>query len=121
MSCDQALRFHTLGAAEVLGLDKEIGSLEVGKKADLIVIDINQPHLQPYYGSHAALVYYTKASDVVDTVIDGRVVMRERHIAGLDHRGALEQVQKRLPGWRSSLSALGSRAVYGPGCDCCDF
>jgi 5-methylthioadenosine/S-adenosylhomocysteine deaminase len=56
MTCDQALRFHTLGAAQVLGLAHEIGSLEVGKKADLIVVDINQPHLQPYYGSYAAFV-----------------------------------------------------------------
>ncbi len=119
MTCDQALRFHTLGAAQVLGLDHEIGSLEVGKKADLIVVDINQPHLQPYYGSYAAFVYYAKASDVVDTVIDGKVVMHERHISGLNHHSTLEQLQKRVPGWRSQLSSLGSPAVFGPGCDCC--
>jgi 5-methylthioadenosine/S-adenosylhomocysteine deaminase len=113
------LWFHTLGAAQVLGLDHEIGSLEVGKKADLIVIDINQPHLQPYYGSYAAFVYYAKASDVVDTVIDGKVVMHERHITGLNHHSTLEQLQKRVPGWRSQLSSLGSPAVFGPGCDCC--
>jgi len=121
MTCDQALRFHTLGAAEVLGLEKEIGSLEVGKKADLIVIDINQAHLQPYYGSYAAFVYYAKASDVVDAVIDGKVVMHERHITGLNYRSTLEQVQKRLPAWRSQLTALGSPAVFGPGCDCCSL
>ena len=119
MTCDQALRFHTLGAAEVLGLETEIGSLEIGKKADLIVIDINQAHLQPYYGSYAAFVYYAKASDVVDAVIDGKVVMQERHITGLNHQSTLEQIKERVPTWRSQLSALGSPAVFGPGCDCC--
>ena len=119
MTCDQALRFHTLGAAEVLGLETEIGSLEIGKKADLIVIDINQAHLQPYYGSYAAFVYYAKASDVVDAVIDGKVVMHERHITGLNHQSTLEQIKERVPTWRSQLSALGSPAVFGPGCDCC--
>ena len=121
MTCEQALRFHTLGAAEVLGLDKDIGSLEVGKKADLIVVDINKPHLQPYYGSHAAFVYYAKSSDVETAVIDGRVVMHERHIYGLDHHIALESIKKLLPSWRGGLQLLGSRAVFGPGCDCCDL
>jgi 5-methylthioadenosine/S-adenosylhomocysteine deaminase len=119
MTCDQALRFHTMGAAEVLGLEKDIGSLEVGKKADMIVIDIDQPHLQPYYGSYAAFVYYARASDVTDSVIDGKVVMRERQLSGLDHKATLEKLQKRLPPWRSQLSALGSPAVFGPSCDCC--
>ena len=108
-----------MGAAEVLGLETEIGSLEIGKKADLIVIDINQAHLQPYYGSYAAFVYYAKASDVVDAVIDGKVVMHERHISGLNHQSTLEQIKERVPTWRSQLSALGSPAVFGPGCDCC--
>jgi 5-methylthioadenosine/S-adenosylhomocysteine deaminase len=119
MTCDQALRFHTMGAAEVLGLEKDIGSLEVGKKADMIVIDIDQPHLQPYYGSYAAFVYYARASDVTDSVIDGKVVMRERQLSGLDHKATFEKLQKRLPPWRSQLSALGSPAVFGPSCDCC--
>ena len=88
MTCDQALRYQTMGAAEVLG-------------------------------SYDAFVYYARASDVTDSVIDGKVVMRERQLSGLDHRATLEKLQKRLPPWRSQLSALGSPAVYGPGCDCC--
>ena len=58
-----------MGAATVLGLEKEIGSLEEGKKADLIVVDVNRPHLQPFYGAYPALIYYAKSSDVVVSVI----------------------------------------------------
>ena len=119
MNCEQALRFHTLGAAEVMGLDHEIGSLEAGKKADVIVVDINRPHLQPYYGGHAALVYYAKSSDVSDVIVDGKIVVQDKHIVNLDHHGALENLAKRLPDWRSRLSGLGSRAVFGSGCICC--
>ena len=69
LPAEQALWFHTMGAATVLGLEKEIGSLEEGKKADLIVVDVNRPHLQPFYGAYPALMYYAKSSDVVVSVI----------------------------------------------------
>ena len=58
----EALWLHTMGAATVLGMESEIGSLEAGKKADLIMVDLNRPHLQPYYGGYPALVFYARAS-----------------------------------------------------------
>jgi 5-methylthioadenosine/S-adenosylhomocysteine deaminase len=119
MSCERALWLHTMGAARVLGLDHEIGSLEAGKKADLIVIDLNRPHLQPYYGGHAALVYYARASDVVTSIINGEVVLEGGRPVGLDQSRALAALAELTSGWRAKLSALGSRAVFGPGCPCC--
>jgi len=119
MSCAQALWLHTMGAATVLGLDAEIGSLEPGKKADLIVVDLNRPHLQPYYGGHEALVYYARASDVVTSVVDGRVVMEAGRPLHLDPDAALAALAARVPHWRRGLERLGSRAVFGPGCVCC--
>ena len=47
-----------------MGLGSEIGSLEAGKQADLVVVDLDKPHLQPFYGGYPALVFYAKASDV---------------------------------------------------------
>lgn len=119
MSCERALWLHTMGAARVLGLDGEIGSLETGKKADLIVVDLDRPHLQPFYGHYAALVYYARASDVVTSVVDGEVVLEDGRPTRLDEARALAALTGRIPGWRGRLAALGSRSVYGPGCPCC--
>jgi 5-methylthioadenosine/S-adenosylhomocysteine deaminase len=119
LSCDQALWLHTMGAARVLGLDHEIGSLEAGKKADLIVVDLNKPHLQPYYGRPAALVFYAKSSDVETSIIDGEVVLEAGRLTRLDEAAALRAMGSHLPHWRGQLAALGSRAVFGSGCACC--
>lgn len=119
MSCEQALWLHTMGAARVLALDGEIGSLEPGKKADLIAVDLARPHLQPYYGGYSALVYYAKSSDVVTSIIDGEIVLDNGRLTRLDEAGALSALASRLAGWRGKLGALGSKAVFGPGCPCC--
>lgn len=121
LSCAQALWLHTMGAARVLGLDDQIGSLEAGKKADLLVVDLRKPHLQPYYGGHEALVYYARASDVTTSVIDGRVVLEDGRPVHLDRDAALEALATRVSHWRRGLGRLGSRAVFGPGpgCVCC--
>lgn len=58
-------------------------------------------------------------SEGMPIIYDGKVVMRERQLSGLDHKATLEKLQKRLPRWRSQLSTLGSPAVFGPSCDCC--
>jgi len=101
-----------------LGLDDQIGSLEIGKKADVILVDVTQPHLQPYYGSTAALVYYGRASDVDTMIVDGRVVMEKRHIPGLPDDLFIPAVRAATPRWRQQLQAYGSRAVFGEGCAC---
>lgn len=118
LSCEQALFLQTKGAARVLGLEEEIGSLEVGKKADLILVDIDQPHLQPYYGSTAALVYYARASDVHTMIVDGHIIMEDRIIPGLPADLAVPAIRNATPGWRKQLQHYGSRAVYGAGCAC---
>ena len=109
---------QTLGAARVLGLDAEIGSLEAGKKADLILVDVTQPHLQPYYGSTAALVYYARASDVRTMIVDGRIVMDERFIPGLPDDRSVPAIRAATPRWRGQLQNYGSKAVFGAGCAC---
>lgn len=118
LSCEQALYLQTMGAARVLGLDAEIGSLEAGKKADLILVDVTQPHLQPYYGSTAALVYYARASDVHTMIVDGRIIMEDRSIPGLPTDLGIPAIRNATPGWRKQLQHYGSRAVFGAGCAC---
>jgi 5-methylthioadenosine/S-adenosylhomocysteine deaminase len=70
----------TIEGAQALHMEKEIGSLEAGKKADLILIGLDAPNAVPMYQVYAQIVYALKASDVETVVIGGRVVMRDRKL-----------------------------------------
>jgi 5-methylthioadenosine/S-adenosylhomocysteine deaminase len=83
----------TIGGATVLGAEREIGSLEPGKKADLIVLDLNQPHLTPLYNPVSHLVYAARGADVIHSVINGRIVMRGRQLTSLDEKAILAQME----------------------------
>ncbi len=80
----QALGMATLQAARVLGLEDRLGSLEVGKRGDIIVLDLDGPHTVPVYNITSHLVYAAHSSDVRTAIIDGRVVMRDRELLTLD-------------------------------------
>lgn len=84
----------TIGGARVLGLDKEIGSLEPGKRADLIILDMKQPHAHPVYNIYSLLVYSMKGSDVETVVIDGRIVMENRKFIYLDEEGLYAKAEE---------------------------
>ena len=73
---------------------KEIGSLEVGKKADLIVIGMDAPHAVPMYDVYAHVAYALKASDVETTIIGGRVVMRGKKLLTVDEPAALAKANE---------------------------
>ncbi len=74
----------TRAGAEALGLGDVTGSLEIGKQADLIVVDFNQPHLTPVYSYPSHLVYCARGADVVSTMVGGRWLMRDREVLSLD-------------------------------------
>jgi 5-methylthioadenosine/S-adenosylhomocysteine deaminase len=80
----QVLRMATLGGAEALGMEKEIGSLEAGKKADLILVDLTASHMRPINKIENSLVYCANAGDVATVICDGRVVMENRVIKTFD-------------------------------------
>lgn len=85
----EVLRMATIRGARALGLDAEIGSLEVGKKADLIVLDAAQPHLAPRHDPVALLVYSAQAADVCTVLVDGRILMDNRVLQTLDENALL--------------------------------
>ncbi|MGQ0652178.1 MAG: amidohydrolase family protein [Betaproteobacteria bacterium] len=87
----RVLAMATIEGARALGLEDEIGSLELGKRADLITIDLAQPHLTPAADVEAALVYSAKGSDVRDVVVDGRLLMRERVFVKLNEKEILQK------------------------------
>jgi 5-methylthioadenosine/S-adenosylhomocysteine deaminase len=76
----RVLQMATLDGARALGIEREAGSLEVGKRADIIIVDLQNLHLTPAPDVIAALVYAAQASDVRDTIIAGQSVMREREL-----------------------------------------
>jgi 5-methylthioadenosine/S-adenosylhomocysteine deaminase len=90
MSARQTLRMATHGGAKALGLDKEIGSLEPGKRADVIVVDLETLHATPHARDLvSAVVYSAEASDVLSVIIDGTVVMKDRELLTLNEKEIL--------------------------------
>lgn len=95
LPAEQVFEMATIGGARVLGLDRQIGSLEVGKKADVIVISLGQAHDIPLAGDlYAQLVHAGQASDVEDAFINGRQIVSQRKVLTVDtqtvYRKALE-------------------------------
>ena len=90
----RALQMATIDGAKALGLEKEIGSLELGKRADVIVIALDQPHSIPGNDIVSSLVYSAQAADVRTTMIDGRVVMQEGELLTLDESEVIEHATR---------------------------
>lgn len=90
----QVLQMATINGARALGLDNEIGTIEVGKKADLILIDIEKPHLYPHNDLCALLAYSANGADVDTTIIDGEIVMQDRCLVSMDEREVLREAKR---------------------------
>ena len=98
----RALRMATIDGARALGLGNEIGSLEAGKRADLIVVDLNQPHSSPQSDDVvSSLVYSAIASDVRTTMIDGQAVMRDGELLTLDESVVIEDATREAAALRA--------------------
>lgn len=94
MTAEETLHMATMGGARVLGAAEDIGSIETGKKADIIMLDMNQPHLTPMYYVPSHLVYAVRGSDVVHTVINGALVMRDRKILTIDEKKVMAKINE---------------------------
>ncbi|MGH9333449.1 MAG: amidohydrolase family protein [Vicinamibacteria bacterium] len=95
----EVFRMATRGGAKALGLDSLVGSLEEGKRADVVLIDLDRPELTPLYDVYSHLVYAIKGAHVTTVVIDGRVVVRDRKMTTVDERKVMErarEIQKRI-------------------------
>jgi 5-methylthioadenosine/S-adenosylhomocysteine deaminase len=88
------LETATFGGAKILGMDDEIGSLEIGKKADIITINIKKPHLMPILDPINNLVRYAKGSDVNHVIINGKVIKDEKGITTVNEKKILEEGQE---------------------------
>jgi 5-methylthioadenosine/S-adenosylhomocysteine deaminase len=84
LGAKSVVEMATIEGANALHLDKQIGSLEVGKKADIILISLDEPNAVPMYDIYAQLAYALKGSDVETVVIGGRIVMRNKRLLTLN-------------------------------------
>jgi 5-methylthioadenosine/S-adenosylhomocysteine deaminase len=99
----RVLRMATMDGARALGLDREIGSVEVGKRADLAVVDLERLHQTPRPDVVSTLVYAAEAADVRTVIVDGRILMRDGELQTLDEREVLAEA-------RAEFESLSERA-----------
>lgn len=100
-----ALAMATINGARALGLEDRVGSLEVGKQADLIAVDLSGPETQPLYHPLSQLVYACNGSQVTHTWIDGEPVMAQRQLTRID----LEALATRVSAWQHRISHTASQ------------
>jgi 5-methylthioadenosine/S-adenosylhomocysteine deaminase len=105
VSASAAVRMATIGGARALGMDKQIGSLEPGKRADVIIVSMDAARQTPMYDPLSHLVYVTNGDDVQTTIVNGKVLMRDRKVLTLDRAAALRDAKK----WAASVSAAVGR------------
>jgi 5-methylthioadenosine/S-adenosylhomocysteine deaminase len=96
-----ALRMATIDGARVLGLEREIGSLETGKRADLLVVSMRTARQTPMYDPLSHLVYVTRGDDVQTVVVNGKLVMRNRRVLTLDENAVIAEANE----WAEKVSA----------------
>lgn len=105
MNAHTVVRMATIEGAKALGLGKVTGSLEAGKKADIIIIGLNKPHLTPIYNEYSHLVYAAGGADVDTVIINGQIVMENRRLLTLDEAGIMNKVREIAGNIKKSLQA----------------
>lgn len=106
MPATEVIRMATIGGARVLGLEVQIGSLEVGKAADLIRIDLSAPRLHPIYDLYSMLVFAALPSDVRDAMVAGRWLMRDRQVTTLERSRVVRDAGQVADSFKAEIRAI---------------
>jgi cytosine/adenosine deaminase-related metal-dependent hydrolase len=93
--CEAVLEMATINGARAMGWGDEIGSIEVGKRADFVALDMDKPHLVPAPDPVSAIVYCANGADVDTVVIDGKVVVRSRQVLTMDEEQIVNKARER--------------------------
>ena len=94
ISAREVLRLGTIGGAQVLGLADRIGTLERGKRADVVIIDLQQSKVQPVYSIESAIVYAASGNSVVTTICDGKILLRHGRLTTVDEAAAIAKAKE---------------------------
>ncbi|HZW56329.1 MAG TPA: amidohydrolase [Nitrososphaerales archaeon] len=96
MSARQTFEISTLGGARSMHQSDQIGSLAVGKRADLVILDLSAPHSQPFYDPYSHLLFSAKSQDVRDVLVDGRILAGNRKLLFLDTEVLQNEISRRI-------------------------
>jgi len=97
-----AVKMLTIEGAKSLGIDRDLGSLELGKAADLILINTHEPHCLPIYDWYSHIVYSAKSSDVFATIINGQIVMKDRKLLHFSEQSIKQEIDQ----WRDKIARI---------------
>jgi 5-methylthioadenosine/S-adenosylhomocysteine deaminase len=100
LTAPEALTLGTLGGAKALGLDQNIGTIEIGKFGDLIAIDLNRIEMQPIHNIFSQLIYVNNGSQVTHSWIQGEQIMHDRELLNIDQDNLRERTLK----WQTKIS-----------------
>ena len=98
-----ALDMATIGGARAMGMERLIGSLEAGKRADLITVSVASARQTPLYDPVSHLVYVTRGDDVRSTIVNGKVLMRDRKLRTLDRAAVIAEANRMAPKVREAV------------------
>ncbi|MEV7079204.1 amidohydrolase [Streptomyces sp. NPDC093516] len=93
----QALHHATLQSARAVGLGEEVGVIAPGRRADIVLVDLTGPHTRPVHDLAATLVHSARSADVRTTIVDGRILMRDRELLSIDVPRVVQELEERLP------------------------
>ncbi|MFH1522261.1 MAG: amidohydrolase [Patescibacteria group bacterium] len=93
-NAQEVMKMATIDGARSLGMEDKIGSLEVGKQADMITINLDKPHLVPIYNPYSHLVYCVNGEDVNDVIVNGKVLMRNREVKTIDEEKVIKEANQ---------------------------
>ena len=94
ISAREVLRLATIGGAQVLGLADKIGTLEKGKRADVVIVNLHSAKVQPVYSVESAIVYAASGNSVVTTIVDGKILMRRGELLTVDEDAAIAKAEE---------------------------
>jgi 5-methylthioadenosine/S-adenosylhomocysteine deaminase len=94
LPAESLIEMITINAAKAFGVEKETGSIEIGKKADITMLNFEKPHLTPSFDLTAELTRYVYGSDVDTVIVDGKIVMENRVIKTIDEKDILSTAEK---------------------------
>ncbi|HET7706651.1 MAG TPA: amidohydrolase [Thermoanaerobaculia bacterium] len=94
LTAREVLEFATIGGARVLGLASKIGTLEPGKRADIVIIDLQQTKTQPVYSVESAIVYAASGNSVILTMVDGRILLRRGELLTVDEKAVIAKAKE---------------------------
>ncbi|MGM0877723.1 MAG: amidohydrolase family protein [Bacillota bacterium] len=98
------LKMATINGAKAMGREDELGSLEPGKKADVVIVDLLKSHISPVHRCSSALVYNANGNDVDTVIVNGKIVIEKGSCVFVDEQDVIQRAQKRVDALRSRLS-----------------